>query len=122
MGRTILVVEDFDDVRDAMRILLELRGYSVVEATDGQRAVELAVEHTPDLILMDLSMPVMDGIEATLAIRANDTTSDIPILAVTSYSQNYRDRATAAGCDEIFTKAEFMGNVGPILERHITGM
>ena len=102
-----------------MRILLELRGYAVVEATDGQKAIELAVEHLPDLILMDLSMPVMDGIEATLAIRANDTTHGSPILAVTSYSQNYRDRATAAGCDEIFTKAEFMGNVGPILERHM---
>ena len=72
MRKRVLVAEDFDDIRQMMKILLECHGYEVVEAADGYEAVRKAVSSNPDLILMDIAMPVMDGIQATQAIRKHD--------------------------------------------------
>src|SRR5262249_38671037 len=105
MSKKILVVEDTDDNRQILRDLLGMSGYVVIEANDGAEGVAKAVEHKPDLILMDIQMPVMDGYEATRRIKADPTLSAIPIIAVTSYAlSGDEDRARAAGCDGYVAK------------------
>lgn len=102
---TVMVVDDSDDIRELVRTGLQIIGYRVVEAGNGREAVELAARTHPDLILMDLSMPVMDGFEATRRLKANPESSAIPVVAVSAYSdaQN-RHRALEAGCDECVSK------------------
>jgi len=114
MAKTVLVVEDFEDVRNAMKILVQLGGHEVIEAADGQEAVERAGTHLPDLILMDLAMPVFDGIEATRELRSDPKTSHIPIVAVTSYGQQFREQALAAGCNEVFDKPQLMSDISAV--------
>lgn len=100
-----LVVEDFEDSRFMMRRLLEMAGYNVVEATDGQQAVELAVQNHPSVILMDLSLPKLDGLSATREIRKHAGFSDVPIVAVSAHDgPESRSEALAAGCNEYMTK------------------
>jgi CheY-like chemotaxis protein len=100
-----LLVEDFEDSRFMMRRLLEMAGYRVVEATDGEQAVKLALEEKPRLILMDLSLPKLDGLSATRRIRRNKASANIPIVAVSAHdSPQSRDEALAAGCNEYVTK------------------
>ena len=111
-AKTVLVVEDFEDIRDAMRILVELQGYQVITATDGREAISKAREFLPDLILMDIAMPLVDGIEATREIRSDPKLSDIKIIAVTSYSHYFHDEALAAGCDSVIDKPTLMDDVG----------
>ena len=120
MAKTILVVEDFDDIRAAMRILIELHGYKVIEATDGHEAVEMARRHRPDLILMDLSMPAFDGITATKEIRSFPELTQIPILAVTSYETHYTEQALAAGCSAVVEKTRFMQNIAGEIEKYLS--
>ena len=98
MAKTILIVEDFDDIRDLMRILIEVHGFRVIEAADGREAVDLAREFRPDLILMDLAMPAFDGIRATREIRNDPELKRIPIVAITSHNHAFHDEALAAGC------------------------
>ena len=98
MAKTILIVEDFDDIRDLMRILIEVHGFRVVEATGGREAVDRAREFTPDLILMDLAMPAFDGIQATRELKNDPELRDIPIVAITSHNHAFHDEALAAGC------------------------
>jgi two-component system cell cycle response regulator DivK len=102
----ILVAEDSDDIRLMIRVMLEHRGHRVVEASDGREAVELATSRNPDVILMDLSMPIMDGIEATKHLREQAATSHMPIIAVTAHCADplWRGRAIAAGCTECVAK------------------
>jgi CheY-like chemotaxis protein len=102
---TVLVVEDFADNRFMMRKLLEMSGYQVVEAVDGREAVELAESSRPDLILMDLSLPRLDGLDATRRIRELDGLARVPIVAVSAHDTNdFHTDALAAGCDEYVTK------------------
>jgi CheY-like chemotaxis protein len=102
---TVLVVEDFADNRFMMRRLLEMSGYRVVEAVDGKEAVEMAESARPDLILMDLSLPRLDGLDATRRIRELDGLSRIPIVAVSAHDTNdFHAEALAAGCNEYVTK------------------
>jgi two-component system, cell cycle response regulator DivK len=99
----ILVVEDNDENWDMISRRLQRRGYRVVRAADGQEAVEMAARERPDLILMDVSLPVMDGLEATRRIRAHAQTT--PIIALTAHAMSGdRDRALQAGCDDYHTK------------------
>jgi two-component system cell cycle response regulator DivK len=102
---SVLLVEDFDDSRFMLRKLLELSGYQVDEATNGRQAVELARERWPDLVLMDLSLPEIDGLEATRQIRGMRRLGQVPIIAITAHSpEDYYMPARRAGCDEFFTK------------------
>ncbi|MDQ3918317.1 MAG: response regulator [Acidobacteriota bacterium] len=102
---TILVVEDYDDMSLAMRLALERQGYHILEAADGAQAVEVAARERPEVILMDLSLPVMDGLQATERIRADPASRDTVIVAVTAHQeQDYRARALAAGCNAFVTK------------------
>jgi two-component system cell cycle response regulator DivK len=102
---TVLVVEDFEDNRFMMRRLLEMSGYRVVEAPDGMTAVEAARRERPDIILMDLSLPQMDGLAATRAIRREGGLGKVPIVAVSAHDSNdFHAEALAAGCNEYVTK------------------
>lgn len=99
----ILVAEDHLDSRDALKALLEAVGYDVVEATDGRQAVARALERQPALILMDMMMPGMNGLDATRALREREEMSEVPILALTALD-GVRDRVLEAGCDDYITK------------------
>jgi CheY-like chemotaxis protein len=102
--KTILVVDDTDWNRDLLVQLLE-EEYKVLEAVDGAEGVKKTEEDKPDLILMDLGMPVMDGWEATRKIKANDALKDIPIIAVTSHAMVGDEiEARKAGCDDYLPK------------------
>jgi two-component system cell cycle response regulator DivK len=101
----ILVVEDNEENWDMISRRLQRRGYTVVRAADGQEAVEMAARETPDLILMDVSLPVMDGLEATRRIRTRAQTQTTPIIALTAHAMSGdRDRAVQAGCDDYHAK------------------
>ena len=105
MSKKILVVEDTEDNRRILRDLLSMAGYDMVEAHDGAQGVAKATEHKPDLILMDIQMPVMDGYEATRRIKADPALSHIPVIAVTSYALSGDEAKTrAAGCDGYVAK------------------
>ena len=102
---TVLLVEDTEDNRFMMRRLLEMAGYQVVEATNGEEAVRLAESERPDLILMDLSLPVIDGLAATRAIRKLNGLSRTPIIAVSAHdTSDFQSDALAAGCNSYITK------------------
>ena len=102
---TVLVVEDFEDNRFMMRRLLEMSGYRVIEAVNGKQAVEAAVSARPDLILMDLSLPMLDGLAATRRIREAEGLGRVPIVAVSAHdSADFHTEALAAGCNEYVTK------------------
>ena len=102
---TVLLVEDTEDNRFMMRRLLEMSGYGVVEATNGEEAVRLAQSERPALILMDLSLPIIDGLAATRAIRKLDGLSKTPIVAVSAHdTSDFQAEAIAAGCNSYITK------------------
>lgn len=101
----ILLVEDNEMNRDMLSRRLERRGFEVVCALDGQQGIEMATSHSPDLILMDLSLPVIDGWEATRRLKAAPETAGIPVIALTAHAlAGDRDRALEAGCDDVDTK------------------
>ena len=101
----VLVVEDFEDTRSLMRLELEKRGFRVVEATDGEQGVEFALRESPDIIIMDIGLPLIDGIEATRRIRREESMRDVLIVALTAHHETeYRAHALAAGCDAYLTK------------------
>jgi CheY-like chemotaxis protein len=103
--RTVLIVEDDEDARYLMRLELEHLGYLIVEAENGEQAVEVAEREQPDIILMDLSLPRMDGIAATQKIRATDGFNGVPVIAVTAHQEtDFREEAKAAGFDAYVTK------------------
>ena len=103
--KTVMVVEDFEDNRFMMRRLLEMSGYKVLEAVNGEEAVDLAVKEQPSLILMDLSLPLLDGLAATRRIRACSGLRDVPIVAVSAHdTSDFHAEALAAGCNDYVTK------------------
>jgi two-component system, cell cycle response regulator DivK len=102
---TVLIVEDVEDTRYFMRLELEQLGYIVLEAEDGAKAVEIALREHPDVILMDLTLPVMDGLAATTMIRNDKQMSKALIIAVTAHQQtDLRAEAKASGFDAYVTK------------------
>jgi len=115
--QAVLIVEDADDARYFMRLELEQLGYRVVEAENGLRAVEVAERERPDIILMDLSLPIMDGIAATEKIRATDGLDEVPIIALTAYQEtDFREEAKAAGFDGYLTKPIDLDWLGELLK------
>jgi len=101
----VLIVEDFEDTRLFLRLALEDHGFIVFEAENGQKAVENANREQPDVILMDLTMPLMDGFAATKLIRQNENLKQVPIIAVTAHHEtDFRSDAKASGFDAYVTK------------------
>ncbi len=105
MRTRILLVEDTEANRDMLMRRLERRGYTVLIALDGQQAVDVATSELPDLILMDMGLPILDGWEATRQIKASDQTKHIPVIALTAHAmQGDEERSREAGCDDYTTK------------------
>lgn len=101
----VLLVEDTDDSRELFRVMLERFGHEVIEATNGKEGIQAAISHKPDLVLMDLSMPEVDGFEATATLRSISSFTGLPIIAITAHSQSqWRDRALRAGCNDYLLK------------------
>ena len=101
----ILLVEDNEMNRDMLSRRLERKGYTIVIAVDGGEGVERARDDNPDLILMDMSLPVLDGWEATRQLKADEATRDIPVIALTAHAMSGdKEKALAAGCDDYDTK------------------
>ena len=119
MTKKVLVVEDHADIRKMMAIYLRMFKYEVIEASDGYEAVEKALEYKPDAILMDLAMPVLDGVDSTRAIRQNTDLAETPIVCITAYSDFYRSRAEDAGCNDVIQKPIDFQQLDSLLKRHI---
>ena len=120
MNKRVLVAEDETDLRKMMKILLELHGFDVIEAADGYEAVEKAVDESPDLILMDMAMPVMGGIDSTRTIRLHEELDDVPIVGMTAYGDFYDERARNAGCTDVLHKPLDFGQLKPLVDRYTT--
>jgi len=102
---TVLLVEDNELNRDMLSRRLIRKGYKIIVAEDGQQGVELAVLHRPDLILMDMSLPILDGWEATRQLKSASETKSIPIIALTAHAMaGDKEKAYQAGCDDFDTK------------------
>lgn len=121
LKQTIMVVDDTDDVRELMVMHLQHAGYDVIEARDGQEAVELARLNSPALILMDINMPVMDGVEATHEIRHIKDLSAVVIVAFSSLtSGNNRRRALEAGCNGYVNKNDGINQISSIVRSYLS--
>jgi CheY-like chemotaxis protein len=117
----ILLVEDNEMNRDMLSRRLRRNGYEVVIAIDGQQGVEMAVAESPDLILMDMSLPVIDGWEAARRVRENEATRKIPVIALTAHAMaGDREKAIEAGCDDYDTKpveiTRLLGKITALIE------
>ena len=122
MSKRILVIEDTEDNRRILRDLLTNAGFELIEAVDGEKGVAAALDSKPDLILMDIQLPVIDGYEATRQIKANPTTQHIPIIAVTSYAMSGDEmKAREAGCDgyvaKPFSPRQILATIRGLLSR-----
>jgi CheY-like chemotaxis protein len=120
----LLLVEDNEPNRDMLSRRLERRGYQVVMALDGAQAVAMAASENPALILMDMSLPVLDGWEATRQIKANPTTNAIPVIALTAHAMSGdREKTIEAGCDDYDTKpiefVRLLGKIEALLNRRL---
>ena len=114
----ILLVEDNEMNRDMLSRRLERRGYQVVLAVDGQSGVEMALSEGPDLVLMDMSLPVLDGWEATRRLKAAQATRHIPVIALTAHAMSSdREKALQAGCDDYDTKPIDLARLLPKIEK-----
>lgn len=121
MTKKVLIVEDYEDTREFMKILLESYGYKVIEAADGIEAIDRVKQYHPDLILMDISLPVVDGLTATRAIREFDEeTKKVPIIAVTAFGKNYYKKAIEAGCNDLIDKPVDFDSLEPILKSYLS--
>jgi two-component system cell cycle response regulator DivK len=120
--RTILVVEDQEDNRQILRDLLGSAGFRMIEANDGAQALTAARSHRPDLILMDIQLPLVDGYEATRSIKRDPELKHIPVIAVTSYAlSGDEQKAREAGCDAYVAKPystrHLLAKIGQFLEQ-----
>jgi len=118
----ILLVEDNEMNRDMLSRRLQRRDFEVVIAADGEEGLEMAASENPDLILMDMSLPVVDGWEATRRLRSDDALKSIPVIALTAHAMaGDRDRALDAGCDDYDTKPVDFARLMEKIERLLNG-
>jgi two-component system, cell cycle response regulator DivK len=119
-ARRVLLVEDFDDSRFSLSKLLEIEGYEVLEAVDGAEAIDLAKKTNPDLILMDLTLPVVDGLSATRQIRAYEPLHRVPIIALSAHDvDDYKAIARDAGCTDYITKPIDFNNLMTLMTKYL---
>lgn len=117
----ILVTEDVDDNRELMRLLLEHHGHEVDTASDGAQAIATAARRLPDIIFMDMRMPVMDGFTATRLLKAEPATRNVPIIALSAYvnDETWCERAKAAGCDDCVGKPVDYNDLEQVIKRFV---
>ncbi len=119
MPKKVLIVEDSADISQSLKFLIEREGYEAVIANSGFEGCRMAMEEDPDLILMDLSLPDLNGIDVTREIRSHVETSDVPIVCVSSYADGYEAQILEAGCNEVLSKTAFMSSFSPTLEKYL---
>jgi two-component system, cell cycle response regulator DivK len=119
MPKKVLIVEDYEDSRSFMKFLVESYGHQVIEAKDGIEAVDLFKLHKPDLVLMDMSLPTVDGLIATKFIREFNGSKHIPIIAVTAFGNLYHKQAIEAGCDELINKPVDFDTIDSVLTNYL---
>ena len=119
MKRIILIVEDYEDSRLFLKLLLEMNGYETLEAADGLEAIEIYRTNCPDLSLMDISMPVMDGLTATKNIRTIKRSVRTPIIAVTANGKEIYDKVIAAGCNAMIEKPVEFDSLEAVIHQYL---
>lgn len=119
MKSKVLVVEDYEDTREFMKFILQDYGFDVAEASNGYEAIEAVKEQAPDLILMDISMPGMDGLTAARKIRESGG-HRTPIIAITAYGEAAQAKAIEAGCDASLSKPIDFEDLEPVLTRYLS--
>ena len=119
MSKMILVVDDERDSRDVLKTYLETSGFDVCEAEDGYEAVEKALCGHPDLVIMDMAMPLVDGINSARAMRTHDELRKTPIIALTGFGSFYKPRAYDAGCTEVLSKPVDLPDLGSVLTKYL---
>jgi two-component system chemotaxis response regulator CheY len=119
MPKTILVIEDTDNIRTLLRILLKRQGYDVIEATNWREAIESVRSFTPHLILTDISLPEMNGLEITRIIRKIEGFEKIPIIAVSAQCELFHKRAKEAGCNDLIDKPLDFQRLESALKKHL---
>jgi len=120
MTKRVLIVEDQEDLRDILRLALEGAGYTVIEAENGRQGVEKVTTERPDLVLMDIQMPILDGYDATREIKASPDHARTPVIAVSSYAmKGDEEKARAAGCDAYVTKPYSPKQVVAIVRQYL---
>ena len=115
----VLVVDDEADSRKVLRTYLEIHGFDVEEAEDGYEAVEKALDERPDLVIMDMAMPLVDGVNSARTMREHEALRDIPIIGLTAFGSFYRPRAMDAGCTDVIAKPVDFGRLQPVLSKHL---
>jgi CheY-like chemotaxis protein len=120
MQSTVLIAEDHDDVRHLIKMMVETLGHKVVEAADGYQALEAARKHHPDLILMDIAMPVMNGVIASKLIRETRACRNTPIIAVTAYSSEYLYNADNVSFDKVLEKPVELTDIEEVMDEFLT--
>lgn len=119
--KRVLLVEDFEDSRTGLSRLLQSEGYQVLEAANGAQAIELAIESNPDIILMDLSLPIIDGVTATRRIKENESTRFVPIVALTAHEeQDVEQMIAAVGYVDFLTKPVNFSVLIALLSKHLS--
>ncbi len=121
MSRKILVVEDNDRNRELVKDILDIQGYHVLEARDGVEGVAMAREHKPDLVILDIQMPIMDGITAAKLIKSDPATRGITMIALTSFAmKGDRERLMEAGFDDYIAKPIDTRKLPEIVKKYLT--
>jgi two-component system, cell cycle response regulator DivK len=121
-GERVLIVEDNEKNMKLFRDVLSAKGYSTLEATSGAQAIELALEHSPDLVLMDIRLPDVDGVEALERLRSDERTTSIPVVAVTAQAmRGDRERFLAAGFDGYVPKPVDIAELAATVREHCEG-
>lgn len=120
--RRVLVAEDHEDTRQLIRLLLERRGFEVLEAANGEEAVRLAESACPDLVLLDGSLPRLDGLAVTRQLRERESATRVPIVFLSGHAEPMaRAAAFAAGCDDYLVKPDGLDLLHSVLARHLRG-
>jgi CheY-like chemotaxis protein len=120
MQKKVLIVEDSEDSRSFMKFLVESYGFQVIEASDGIEALDKFKKHHPDIILMDMSLPMVNGLITTKAIRESDITGKVLIVAITAFGKSYYEQAIEAGCNDLISKPVDTALLESILNNHIS--
>ncbi|HEX8288304.1 MAG TPA: response regulator [Pyrinomonadaceae bacterium] len=119
MLKKVLIVEDYADAKAMMKFFIKHQGYEVIKASDGYEAIKKVKEHHPDLILMDIAMPIINGVTSTEIIRDFYDTEKVPIIALTAYDELYQQKAIQADCNEVISKPIEFDKIEPLLKQYL---
>ena len=119
MKKKVLIVEDCEDSREFLKVLVEGYGYQVIEAMDGIEAFHNFKKHSPDIVLMDMSLPTVDGLITTKAIREIDSARKVPIIALTAFGKIFYEQAIEAGCDDFLGKPFDIDSLESMMSKHL---